>query len=106
SSFPRPIPAHECSVHPSIFTEAMPVDAVMASFNIGRSRSSCHDELQPQERNIPADPVKKMLLPDSTSFRMALCSGDSALSNASLTKLGGSGGGATSRLEALALIRD
>ncbi|KAH6916796.1 hypothetical protein BKA70DRAFT_1038045, partial [Coprinopsis sp. MPI-PUGE-AT-0042] len=31
-SFPRPIPAHEWSVHPPIFTEAIPVDAVMASW--------------------------------------------------------------------------
>ncbi|KZT65544.1 hypothetical protein DAEQUDRAFT_644800, partial [Daedalea quercina L-15889] len=31
SSCPRPIPAHECNVHPSILTEAIPVVAVTAN---------------------------------------------------------------------------
>ena len=37
SSFPRPTPAHECNVHPSIFTEAIPVAAVIASSSNGRA---------------------------------------------------------------------
>ncbi|EPT04417.1 hypothetical protein FOMPIDRAFT_1081467, partial [Fomitopsis schrenkii] len=29
-SLPRPMPAHECSVHPPMFTAAIPVAAVIA----------------------------------------------------------------------------
>ncbi|KAI0028298.1 hypothetical protein K488DRAFT_58969, partial [Vararia minispora EC-137] len=36
-SFPRPIPAHECSVCPLTLTDAIPVDAVIASRSEGSS---------------------------------------------------------------------
>ena len=126
SSFPSPIPDQECSVHPSMFTEAMPVEAVTASPRSGRSclygsggsglylsrkwamiarkrtdfpaplgPSACHNAPVFAACCVPAEPVKKTFLPDCTSFKMALCSADKALSRANVVRLGtsGSGGG-------------
>ncbi|KAI0047662.1 hypothetical protein FA95DRAFT_1463630, partial [Auriscalpium vulgare] len=76
-SSPRPIPAHECSVVPPIFTDAMPVDAVIASLSglpgslraliISRRRTDF-----PMYQ--PAEPVKKTFSPCATLCRMARCS--------------------------------
>ncbi|KAH9836528.1 uncharacterized protein C8Q71DRAFT_758357 [Rhodofomes roseus] len=96
SSFPRPIPAHECKVHPSMFIEAIPVAAVMARRKSGGSVSSSQSSasrgsLRNSSRKysmiarrrtdfpVPAEPVKKMLFPDFTYPRTARCSADSSI---------------------------
>lgn len=86
------MPAHECNVVPPMFTEAMPVDAVMARVGhpfppqvsmIERSRTDFpvpnkiqlrQDEKEPVF--VPADPVKKMFSLLCTISRTALCSLD------------------------------
>ena len=93
SSFPIPIPAHECSVVPPIFTAAIPVDAVIArpglplpphASMMARSRTDFPVPTKTQLSfgmrmlSLPADPVKKTFSPLLTISSTVLCSSDRA----------------------------
>ncbi|EJF66393.1 hypothetical protein DICSQDRAFT_46552, partial [Dichomitus squalens LYAD-421 SS1] len=77
SSLPNPMPAHECSVHPPMFTDAMPVDAVIASCKLARPPLALMIFRKRTDLPVPADPVKNTLSPRCTFARTYRCSGES-----------------------------
>ncbi|KZT67584.1 hypothetical protein DAEQUDRAFT_728801 [Daedalea quercina L-15889] len=85
------MPAQECNVHPPMFTDAMPVAAVIASCPLSES-SARHCSMIARRRTdfpVPAEPVKKTLRPDITILRTSRCSSDSVIDG----RLGATGRG-------------
>ncbi|KAF8139880.1 hypothetical protein EV363DRAFT_1153034, partial [Boletus edulis] len=77
SSCPRPMPAHECNVVPPIFTEAMPVDAVIARLGQPLPPQASMMARSRTDFPVPAKkPVKKTFSPPFTISSTVLCSSD------------------------------
>ncbi|KAF8213488.1 hypothetical protein K438DRAFT_1804066 [Mycena galopus ATCC 62051] len=95
-SFPMPIPAQECNVHPPMFIAAMPVDAVIPSVS-PRSCNSLIISRSSTDFPVPADPEKNMLSRRFIRSRTAFCSSERITLEvlASLFKLWASTGGAS-----------
>lgn len=93
-SFPIPIPAQECNVHPPMFIAAMPVDAVIPSAFVSRSLNSLIISRSSTDLPVPADPEKKMLPPCFIRSRTAFCSAESDTFGAASIVVGAGLGGA------------
>ncbi|KAJ6574739.1 hypothetical protein B0H19DRAFT_935347, partial [Mycena capillaripes] len=66
ASFPIPIPAQECNVHPPMLIAAMPVDAVIPSVGHLWPPSSLIISRRSTDFPVPADPEKNVLFPRRT----------------------------------------
>ncbi|KAI0080063.1 hypothetical protein K474DRAFT_1590717, partial [Panus rudis PR-1116 ss-1] len=77
-SLPRPIPAHECRVHPPMLMDAIPVEAVMPTSPHSASWDLHHLIISRSRTDfpVPADPVKNTFFPRLTKSRTCCCSSD------------------------------